>query len=329
MLRSVIWRVVNSVLVLVASSVLIFLLVALGGDPLAELKQQDPPVAQSVIELEEHRLGLDLPLPTRYAHWISGVVHGDFGESVRANLDIGAELGTRVVVTLRLVLLAMAIAVLMAVLMGVVSGLKQGRWPDITLTIGSFILLSLPSFWLAVLLKAAGIWVNTATGTRLFFTVGYESVPPVKEFWAHQADLAGHLVLPTIVLVLVHIATWARYQRTATIAELEADHVKFAILRGLSRRRVIQSHVLRPSLIPFLTIIGLEMPGLFSGAIITETVFQWNGMGSLLLSALQTSDVNVVLGWLMVSASAVVVFNLLTDLLYRVVDPRMRRGSHV
>ncbi|MDR1386371.1 MAG: ABC transporter permease [Propionibacteriaceae bacterium] len=329
MVRSIGLRVVNSLLVLLASSVLIFSLVSLAGDPLAELRQQDPPVSPAVIEAEEHRLGLDLPLPQRYLHWIAGVVGGDFGQSVSPSLDIGAELGDRVVVTLRLVVLAMAVAVVLAVGAGLVSGLRQNRWPDLSLTFASFVLLSLPSFWLAVLLKQGGIWINQATGYRVFFTVGFESVPPVGGFWAHGLDLAGHLILPTIVLVLVHLASWTRYQRAATIRALEADHVKYAILRGLPRSRVMRSHVIRPSLIPLITIVGLEMPGLFSGAIITETVFQWNGMGALLLDALRRSDVNVVLGWLLVSASAVVGFNLLTDILYRVIDPRMRRADHV
>ncbi|MDR0416549.1 MAG: ABC transporter permease [Propionibacteriaceae bacterium] len=329
MVRGIAVRVLNSLLVLFASSVLIFLLVSLAGDPLAEMKQQDPPVSPTVIAAEEHRLGLDLPLPQRYANWITGVLSGDFGESVSPTLDIGAELGERIVVTLRLVIVAMVVAIVLAVLAGLVSGLKQGRLPDLTLTFGSFVLLSLPSFWMAVLLKQGGIWINQTTGYRLFYTVGYQSVPPVKGFWSHLGDLAGHLILPTIVLILVHLASWTRYQRTATLKELDADHVKYAILRGLPRGVVLRSHVIRPSLVPLITIIGLELPGLFSGAIITETVFQWNGMGALLLDSLRRSDVNTVLGWLLVSASAVVFFNLLTDILYRFVDPRMRRGSHV
>ncbi|MDR1212702.1 MAG: ABC transporter permease [Propionibacteriaceae bacterium] len=329
MVRSIALRVVNSLLVLLASSILIFALVSLAGDPLAELRQQDPPVSPSVIAAEEHRLGLDLPLPERYLRWIAGVLRGDFGQSVSPSLDIAAELGGRVQVTLRLVVLAMFVAIVLAVGAGLVSGLRQNRWPDLSLTFGSFVLLSLPSFWMAVLLKQGGIWINQTTGYRVFYTVGFESVPPVTGFWSHSLDLAGHLILPTIVLVLVHLAAWTRYQRAATIRALQADHVKYAILRGLPRGQVMRSHVIRPSLIPLITIVGLEMPGLFSGAIITETVFQWNGMGALLLDALRRSDVNVVLGWLMVSASAVVGFNLLTDILYRVIDPRMRRADHV
>ncbi|MDR2374510.1 MAG: ABC transporter permease [Bifidobacteriaceae bacterium] len=329
MVRGIAVRALNSLAVLFASSVLIFLLVSLAGDPLAEMRQQDPPVSESVIAAEEHRLGLDLPLPKRYVNWITGVLTGDFGPSVSPTLNIASELGERVIVTLRLVIVAMIVAIVLAVLAGLVSGLKQGRFPDLTLTFGAFVLLSLPSFWMAVLLKQAGIWINQTSGYRIFYTVGYQSVPPIKGFWGHLGDLAGHLILPTIVLILVHLASWTRYQRTATINQLDADHVKYAILRGLPRGVVMRSHVIRPSLVPLITIIGLELPGLFSGAIITETVFQWNGMGALLLDALRRSDVNTVLGWLLVSASAVVIFNLLTDILYRFVDPRMRRSGHV
>lgn len=329
MVKNIIVRIVNSVAVLLLSSVLIFLLVTLSGDPLAEMRQQDPPVSEAAIAAEEHRLGLDLPLPQRYLNWIGGVLHGDFGESLTPNLDIGAELMTRVGVTLRLVVLSMVISVILAAIVGVVCGLKQHRPVDVTLTFGSFILLSLPSFWLAVLLKQGGIWLNQASGYRLFYTVGYQSVPPVQGFWPSVADILGHMVLPTIVLTLVHLASWARYQRTSTIGQLDSDHVRYAILRGLPRRRVIMAHVIRPSLIPLITVVGLAMPGALSGAIITETVFQWNGMGAMLLDALSKHDVNVVLAWLLVSASAVVFFNLLTDILYRVVDPRTRRSANV
>lgn len=329
MVKNIVIRIINSLGVLLLSSILIFLLVSLSGDPLAEMRQQDPPVSPAAIAAEEHRLGLDEPLPTRYLHWITGVFHGDFGQSLTPNLNIGAELATRVAVTLRLVALAMVLAVIFAIIAGVVSGLRQHKPVDTTLTFASFILLSLPSFWLAVLLKQAGIWVNQSTGYRIFYTVGYRSVPPVQGFWPTIADLLGHMILPTIVLTLVHLASWTRYQRTATVGQLDSDHVRYAILRGLPRRRVIMAHVVRPSLIPLITVVGLAMPGALSGAIITETVFQWNGMGAMLLDALNKHDVNVVLAWLLVSASAVVLFNLLTDILYRVVDPRTRRSSDV
>ncbi|GAA2339567.1 ABC transporter permease [Dactylosporangium salmoneum] len=324
MLRLILRRLASAVLVLLLASVVIFTVISVSGDPLGELRDRQPPVPPSVIAAEEARLGLNASLPMRYLTWLGGVLHGDFGPSTNANRDIGAELAGRVGVTLRLVVLAIVISLILSLVAGTVAALYQRRWPDLVLTPAAFVLLALPSFWLAVLLKQWGIWFNNSTGYQVFYTVGEASVPRPQGFGPMLADLSGHLVLPTIVLTLVHFATWSRYQRAAIAEGLAGDHVRFAVLKGLSKRRIVTSYVVRPALIPIVTIVALDLPVVFSGAVITETVFQWRGMGGFLLESIANRDTNAVLAWLLVAATAVVVFNLLADILYGLVDPRVR-----
>ena len=320
-------RLLNSLLILLVSTFVVFSLVALAGDPLGELRDRQPPVPEAVIHAEEVRLGLDQPIPTRYVRWLTGVVKGDFGPSVKPNQDIGAELAPRVSVTLRLVTVAIVIATLLALVAGTVAALYRNRVADHLISTSAFILIALPSFWLAVLLKQLGIAINKAANFRVFFTVGDVSVPAPSEWLALIGDMAGHLILPTIVLTMIHYASWSRYQRTAVVESLSSDHVRFAVLRGLSRGRIIRSHVVRPALIPIVTVVALDLPALFSGAVITETVFQWRGMGGFLLESIANRDANAVMAWLLVAAIAVVLFNLLADIIYAVIDPRVRYGN--
>lgn len=319
-------RLASAIGVLLLASMVIFVAVSVSGDPLGELRDRQPAVSPAVIQAEEARLGLDQPLPQRYLNWIAGLFQGDLGPSTIATRDIGAELASRVGVTLRLVSVAVVFGFVLAMLAGTVSGLRQRRFPDVVLTPISFIMLALPSFWLAVLFKQWGIYINEATGYRMFATVGANSVPPPQGLVQFLLDSATHLILPTLVLILVHFATWTRYQRTAVIESLASDHVRFAVLKGLSRGRVVRSYVVRPALIPIITIVALDLPILLSGAVITETVFQWRGMGEFLLESITLRDSNAVLAWLLVAAFAIVVFNLLADILYLIVDPRIRYG---
>lgn len=320
-------RLANSLLILVVSTFVVFCLVALAGDPLGELRDRQPPVSESVIHAEEVRLGLDQPIPVRYLRWLTGVVQGDFGPSVKPNQNIGKELAPRVGVTLRLVSVAIVIAAVLALVAGTFAALYRNRLADHVISTGVFVLIALPSFWLAVLLKQAGIAINKAAGARIFFTVGDVSVPAPQDWLPLIVDMAGHLILPTLVLTMIHFASWSRYQRTAVVESLSSDHVRFAVLRGLSRSRIVGAHVVRPALIPIVTVIALDLPALFSGAVITETVFQWRGMGGFLLESIANRDANAVMAWLLIAAVAVVLFNLVADILYAVVDPRVRYGE--
>lgn len=320
-------RFVGGLGVLFAASLIVFAIVASTATPLAKLKAIQPPVPKSVLDAERQRLGLDDPLPVRYWNWLWSLLHGDFGPSVQAQRDIGAEIATRVGVTFRLVVAAIVIAVLLSLLAGTVSALYQRRLPDKLITPLSFVLIATPSFWLAVLLKEWGVGINHAVGYRIFSTIGANSAPPPGPVIDRALDIAAHLVLPTIVIAALHFATWTRYQRAAVAQSLAGDHVRFAVMHGLGRKRIVASYVIRTSLIPLITVVALDMPVLLSGTVIVESIFNWQGMGVFLLQSITMQDTNAILGWLMLSGVVTVFFNLIADLLYLVADPRIRHEA--
>jgi peptide/nickel transport system permease protein len=185
----------------------------------------------------------------------------------------------------------------------------------------------MPTFWFGILLKQAGIWFNEHTGTQTFSTIGERSIPITDHsFFGTVKDIGGHLVLPVVVLGLVSYAAWSRFTRASMLEVLNSDYVRLARSKGLSPRTVLIKHALRTALIPLTTVTALDIAGLLGGAIVTETVFQWHGMGYLLITALNNIDFNVMLGWLLVTAVIIIAFNLIADLLYGVLDPRIRHA---
>jgi peptide/nickel transport system permease protein len=319
-------RLAIAVPLLLVTSLAVFALVSLSGDPLADLKLRQPPVPQHTIDLQRHRLGLDEPFFTRYWHWLTGVLHGDFGPSTQGYQSVGHAVWSAFGVTVRLVLVAVVLAVVLAVVVGVVSAARRYGPTDHSLTFVSFLFLAMPTFWLAILLKYGAIWLNDTTGHRLLFTAGERTPSLQGDWWARLGDTVGHLVLPTIVLALASYAAWSRFARASMIEALSADHVRFARAKGLRRRRVLVRHGLRTALAPLVTVVAIDFSALLSGAIVTEMVFEWRGMGQLLLRAVQARDSYMVLGWLLVTATVVIVVNLIADLLYAVLDPRVRHG---
>ncbi|MEO3795028.1 ABC transporter permease [Nonomuraea sp. B10E15] len=324
MLTYTLRRLLIAVPVIVASTFTVFLLVTMAGDPLAGLKGRNPPPSPQVIAVEEQRLHLDEPPLQRYWTWITGVVQGDFGPSVRTNVDIGHEIAARFGVTLRLIAVAVLLALVLAVVVGVISAVKQYSGIDYGFTFAAFLFLSMPSFWFAVLLKQGGISLNNLIGDQVVYTIGERSVIVEGGAWAQLADAAGHMVLPTISLALLSFGAWSRFQRASMLDVLNSDYVLFARAKGLSRRRVVVRHALRTALIPMTTVTALDFATLISGAVITETVFQWRGLGEFLVTSVNQRDAYAVLAWLLVVAVAVIVFNLIADLLYALLDPRIR-----
>lgn len=324
MLAYAVRRLAVAVPIILVSTFVVFLLVTFSGDPLATLKGRNPPPSPQVIQVERHRLHLDQPLAERYWTWITGVLHGDFGPSVRTNIDIGHEIATRIGVTFRLIFLAILVALILAVIVGVISAVKQYSGIDYGFTFTAFLFLSMPSFWFAILLKQAGVSLNNLVGDQVVYTIGEKSVAVSGGAWAHLLDTTGHMVLPTISLALISFGAWSRFQRASMLEVMSSDYVLFARAKGLSRSRVIVRHGLRTALIPLTTVTALDFATLISGAVITETVFQWHGMGDFLITSVEQRDVYAVLGWLLVVAVAVVIFNLIADLLYAVLDPRIR-----
>ncbi len=326
MISFIIRRLLISIPVLILSSVLVFLLVANSGDPLGELKGRNPPVPQQVLDLRRHDLNLDKPLPARYWIWVTHFVRGDMGNSI-SGLNVRSLLGQRLIVTMRMIILATVLALVLAVLTGVISAVRQYHISDYTFTFAGFLFLSMPVFWLAALLKEyVAIKFNQAFGHRVFYTVGDQTPNFTGPLLNRLADYGGHLVLPMLTLALIGYASWSRYQRSAMLDVLSSDYIRLARAKGLSRSRVMIRHALRNALIPLATVVAVDTGTLFGGAILTEAVFSWHGMGDLLVRGIYQIDTNVVLAWLMVSAIIIILFNLAADILYAVLDPRIRYG---
>jgi peptide/nickel transport system permease protein len=209
----------------------------------------------------------------------------------------------------------------------VLSAVKQYSVLDYTTTFFGFLFLSMPVFWFAVLLKSWGIWYNQNVSANTFYTIGDKSVVLANDTtWGHITDVAGHMILPTIVLGLAGYAGWTRFTRASMLEVLNSDHVRLARAKGLRSRKVLIRHALRNALIPLTTVTALDIAALLGGAILTETVFQWQGMGSLFIQSLRDKDAHLMMGWLLVSATIVIVFNLIADLLYGILDPRIRHA---
>lgn len=320
-------RILSSVVVLVVSSFLVFALCAASFDPLAKYYARNPQPSPAFFAHERHILGLDENFFVRYWHWISGAVQGNFGNDINGQ-PVSDQLFPRLLVTGRLVLAAVILAVILAIIVGVVGAVRQYKATDYVLTLVVYLLIALPTFWFAALLKqyvAGG--VNNLFGHQVLYTLG-EETPGIGlyatggEIWA---DRIGHLVLPTVSLALLSFAAWSRYQRSSMLDVLGSDYLRLARAKGLTYRRTVWKHGLRNALIPLTTIVALDVGTLIGGAVITETVFVWHGMGEYLFqNGIGQNDTNVVLGWLLISAAFVILFNLIADLLYAVLDPRIR-----
>jgi peptide/nickel transport system permease protein len=320
-------RVLASVLVLLVSSFLVFSLCAASFDPLSKYYNLNPRPPESFFINLREQLGLDDNFFVRYWHWLSGVVTGDFGETINGT-PVADQLFGRILVTGRMIVAAVVIAIILAIVVGVIGAVRQYKASDYFFTFLVYVLIALPTFWFAALLKefvAGG--VNDLFGSQVLFTLG-EETPGLSLYasgWELWSDRLGHLVLPTVSLALLSFAAWSRFQRAAMLDVLGSDYMRLARAKGLTYRRTVVKHGLRNALIPLTTVVALGIGTLFGGAVITETVFVWHGMGEYLLSnGIQENDINVVLGWLLVSAVFVVLFNLIADLLYAVLDPRIR-----
>jgi glutathione transport system permease protein len=328
MIAYAIRRLLISIPVLLLSSFLVFAMVATTGDPLEGLRVTNPPTPPETIALEAKRLYLDLPWYERYWVWLSNAVQGDFGPSVNVRENINTEIWTRLGVTLRLVLIAMLLALVLAIVAGVTSAVKQYSKTDYSVTFFGFLFLATPTFWLAILLKELGITANQIDGdpeSRLFYTYGDRSVfldDPTP--WNKFTDLVGHMILPTVALALITFASWSRFQRASMLEVLGSDYIRLARAKGLRWRKVLTKHALRTALIPLTTVTALDFAGILGGAVITETIFGWAGMGQYLTDSIRTHDVYAVMAWLLVAGTIVVIINLIADLLYGVLDPRIR-----
>ncbi|SDR63753.1 peptide/nickel transport system permease protein [Rhizobiales bacterium GAS113] len=307
-------RILQSLLLLWLVSMIGFAVLHLApGGPLAQFALV-PGMSQADIARIAAQMGLDRPLPVQYWEWFSRLLSGDWGHSYRDSQGVLAVIGSHFSATLELMLAAMLIAVTLGVWIGVMGAVRRYSVFDSLATVGAMVALSIPTFWFGLvviyLFSVKLAWLPA--GSR--FTIGNGSF----------LDYVYHLIGPALVLALVEIAVWSRYMRASMLDEIGQDYVRTARAKGLPRRVVLFRHTLRNALLPMITLAGLELPSLLGGALVTETVFTWPGMGRLFLDSLSYRDYPVVMGLLMFSALLVLIGNLLADICCALADPRIR-----
>ena len=312
MLTYALRRILYSIPVILIASFLLFIFVRATFDPTARLAQSRDP---GVIQREKERLGLNDPIIVQYGNWLKGAVHFDFGESAVSRDDVGTMISRSMGNTLQLIIAGAVVSALIAIGIGVFSAVRQYSFFDYVFTGLSYIGIAMPPFWFGLL--AIEFF---AVQHRWFLSVGLHT----GDTSGFDLDYLKHLVLPVATLCVQIVASWSRYERASMLDAMGADYVRTARAKGVPRRKVIFKHALRNALIPFVTVVALDFGALFGGLIITENIFAIGGMGRLFFNALQVGDVYVVQAWMIVVAVIIILFNLVADMIYGLLDPRIR-----
>ncbi len=303
-LRSLLMRLIYTIpVVWLVVTIVFFLIHIVPGDPVEQMLGEGAR-AQDIAALR-HAYGLDVPLGEQYIHYWRGALHGDLGHSLRLNDSVTHLVITRYPYTLELTIAALIVALLLSIPAGIAAALHRGRWQDNAVGVVSLLGLSFPGF---------------ALGPILILLVS------IKLGWLPVSGAGGwdHLVLPAITMGSALAAILTRMVRTAMLEELGQDYIRTARAKGLSERAVVYKHALRNAMIPVLTLIGLQFGALLAGAIVTETIFSWPGIGRLTVSAISNRDYALVQGCILAVGLTYVFVNLITDMLYMVVNPRIR-----
>ncbi|SDC66279.1 ABC transporter permease [Streptomyces prasinopilosus] len=305
--RYVARRLLQMIPVFIGTTLLIFLMMyALPGDPVRALYgEQSVDVSQIAAIKAEY--GLDKPLWQQYINYLTGLPQGDFGTQIASRRPVAEVIGEAFPVTIRLTILAFVFTVLVGVSMGIVSGMRAGRKTDTSVLVITLALISVPSFVLGFLFQ----WL---------FAMQFGWVTPTVQ----DSMNVGQLLLPAIVLASLSLAYVARLTRTSIAENLRADYMRTAVAKGLPRRRIISMHLMRNSMIPVVTFLGIDIGSLMTGAIITEGIFNVQGIGNLVYLALSRREGATVVGIVTVMVLIYLFVNLLVDLLYAVLDPRIR-----
>lgn len=317
MIRQIIARLVALVGILFAVSVLVFGMMALvPGDPAQAIL--GPYATEETLTQLRREMALDRPLPEQYFRWIGNVLRGDFGTSYSLERPVIDELLDRLGPTLLLAGTAFVLCSLIGLLAGTMAAVRQNGWTDRIIGLVVLVGISAPSFWLGLLFLSVfsvGMGVLPSGGMRpVVGDAGWTSVLP-------------HLLLPALTLAIVAAAVVARLMRTNMLEVLRLDYIRTARAKGMTERRVITRHAVRNAMVNMIPVLGLQAGFVIGGAVYVETVFQWPGLGSMLVQAIQTRDLLLVQGAVLLLAAGYVVFNLLADLLQQALDPRLREGS--
>jgi peptide/nickel transport system permease protein len=301
--------------------ILFSILQAAPGGPLTPYLQ-NPHITEADIIRLKHNLGLDQPGFIQYFHWLARVVTGDFGWSQSNSEPVAQAIWDRFPATIELMGCSFVVSVVLGVTFGIISAIKQYSWVDYLITTFAFFGQSMPVFFFALMLQL----LFAVYGIPLPF--GYKLQLPSAGISESDtfilADRLRHLVLPTIVLSLLFIAQYSRFMRSSMLEVIRTDYMRTAAAKGVSRTAVILKHGLKNALIPLVTIIALTLPGLVAGAVVTETIFAWPGMGRLFINALGQFDFALLMGYMLLVSTLVVFCNLLADVCYAWLDPRVK-----
>ncbi len=308
-------RVLLVIPLLIGLSILMFgMLHAAPGDPVLAMLGPQAAARPEVLEQARANFGLDQPLPIQYLNWLWDTVRGDLGRSYSFNNQPVLDLITnRMWGTIQLQGISLFIALSLAIPIGILSATRQYTLPDHLVTVGSFIGLAVPNFWLALLLQ---VWI----GVQL----GWLPVLSSNQASTDFPERLRYFILPVLVLALPSIAYFARFMRSAMLEVINQDYVTVARAKGLGPRPVLYRHALRNALIPMITVIGLQLPQILSGAVIIEQIFAWPGLGDLAFQAIGRRDYPVILAVTLFAGAAVMVVSVLVDFIYVLVDPRVK-----
>lgn len=315
-------RLIQAVPLLLLISIIIFALLRLTpGGPLARF-ENDPTISQADLNRIRAQMGLDDPLPVQYGRWLIATLQGDFGESYTAHRPVIEMIAERLPNTLRLMSVAFATTLIIAVPVGVISAVKKYSWFDHIVTTVAFAGQSVPIFWfgLILILVFYSTLENPWSGGPLFPAGGISSIDEGGDF----LDSVWHMVLPVAMLSLAWVSWYTRFLRGSMLEVIHQDYVRTARAKGLRERWVIGRHALINALIPLVTLVALDLPALFAGAVFTETIFSWPGMGRLFYQSALRRDYPVLMAVIMMTAVLIILSNLIADIVYGYLDPRIR-----
>jgi peptide/nickel transport system permease protein len=312
--RYLLTRLLLVVPTLLSVAVLIFVLVRVVPGDIVELRMVlgGSYVTPQVLAAERARLGLDRPLWAQFSAWMTGIVRGDLGLSMWSGEPVAKEIALRLELSLQLAVMATVIATAIAIPLGTVAAVYRGRWPDHLVQVFSVAGLAVPSFWLGILMI-------------LFLLSVFQYLPPLTftSLWENPRANLAQLIWPALAVGYRYSAVATRMTRSALLEVLREDYIRTAWAKGLEARTILRRHALRNALMPVVTVIGLEFAFLIGGLVVTEQVFNLNGIGKLIVDAIAQRDYTLIQGLLLLVATAYVLVNFLTDLLYAWIDPRV------
>ncbi|MDQ1144567.1 peptide/nickel transport system permease protein [Bacillus sp. SORGH_AS 510] len=314
MLKYIFKRILQAIPLLFIISIICFTLIQLAPYDAVDA-MTTPNMTQKTIELIKARYGLDQPAYMQYFYWVKGILSGEWGYSIVTHESITNDLSARIPNTILLVFPAYILALLFSIILGLIAGAKKGKLADKIIDGLSSFGIAIPSFWMAMILVFIfGHRLN------LLPILGMHTIGNEESF----SDLLSHMILPCTVLMLSFMPELVRYVRSSTIGQLSEDYVMVQQAYGANSTWILYKHVLRNVLLPIITIVGMSLPMLVTGAVVTETVFGWPGIGTYFVKAIQGFDYPVVMAIMLLAASLVIIGNLVSDILYSIVDPRIK-----